>query len=570
LEEAQQTFERQIEIAETLNDQFSLAIGLNRLGGLLQKQGKLEEAQQTFERQIEIAETLNNQSQLAIGLIYLRELLNKQGKLEEAQVAFERSIEVNEALNNQSQLATDLKRLGRLLHKQGKFEEAQQACERYIEVAQALNNQSQLATGLKQLGRLLQQQGKIEEAQQAFERCIEIAENLNDPERISWLLNNLGGIALQQNKFELPIEYYVRAVQILREHGNEQFTASSLNSLGIAFHQYGSSLLGQHKLLDKALEVLEKSQEIFTHLNATTQVALVLHSLGRAWKLKREFEKAEILLKQSQEIFEDEKDFSSLAKVMNTLGGVLEGQQKWDEAEKILRQSYDLAVKLEDKRGQAIITNSLAQVIAHQEGEDKFELSQMYFRHSIKLGEELNDRQHLAKVHTAMGKIFLAREDFEKAVSELAKGFEIDESFSNIRGLKIIIRNLTYTLSRLGKREEALAYCERAIKIAPNHLDFLQLRDKIQRILSRDIQHTSLKVGLVLYIQYDHKNKLRWGKIAPDDWSSNITFNEKFIGSDSVSKLSRGALVEVEVKEIHGKLYAKQIKVIEEEDEEFC
>jgi len=570
LEEAQQTFERQIEIAETLNDQFSLAIGLNRLGGLLQQQGKLEEAQQTFERQIEIAETLNNQSQLAIGLIYLRELLNKQGKLEEAQVAFERSIEVNEALNNQSQLATDLKRLGRLLHKQGKFEEAQQACERYIEVAQALNNQSQLATGLKQLGRLLQQQGKIEEAQQAFERCIEIAENLNDPERISWLLNNLGGIALQQNKFELPIEYYVRAVQILREHGNEQFTASSLNSLGIAFHQYGSSLLGQHKLLDKALEVLEKSQEIFTHLNATTQVALVLHSLGRAWKLKREFEKAEILLKQSQEIFEDEKDFSSLAKVMNTLGGVLEGQQKWDEAEKILRQSYDLAVKLEDKRGQAIITNSLAQVIAHQEGEDKFKLSQMYFRHSIKLGEELNDRQHLAKVHTAMGKIFLAREDFEKAVSELAKGFEIDESFSNIRGLKIIIRNLTYTLSRLGKREEALAYCERAIKIAPNHLDFLQLRDKIQRILSRDIQHTSLKVGLVLYIQYDHKNKLRWGKIAPDDWSSNITFNEKFIGSDSVSKLSRGALVEVEVKEIHGKLYAKQIKVIEEEDEEFC
>jgi tetratricopeptide (TPR) repeat protein len=570
LEEAQQAFERSIKIAETLNNQSSLAIGLNRLGGLLQQQGKLEEAQQTFERQIEIAETLNNQSQLAIGLIYLRELLNKQGKLEEAQVAFERSIEVNEALNNQSQLATDLKRLGRLLHKQGKFEEAQQACERYIEVAQALNNQSQLATGLKQLGRLLQQQGKIEEAQQAFERCIEIAENLNDPERISWLLNNLGGIALQQNKFELPIEYYVRAVQILREHGNEQFTASSLNSLGIAFHQYGSSLLGQHKLLDKALEVLEKSQEIFTHLNATTQVALVLHSLGRAWKLKREFEKAEILLKQSQEIFEDEKDFSSLAKVMNTLGGVLEGQQKWDEAEKILRQSYDLAVKLEDKRGQAIITNSLAQVIAHQEGEDKFKLSQMYFRHSIKLGEELNDRQHLAKVHTAMGKIFLAREDFEKAVSELAKGFEIDESFSNIRGLKIIIRNLTYTLSRLGKREEALAYCERAIKIAPNHLDFLQLRDKIQRILSRDIQHTSLKVGLVLYIQYDHKNKLRWGKIAPDDWSSNITFNEKFIGSDSVSKLSRGALVEVEVKEIHGKLYAKQIKVIEEEDEEFC
>jgi tetratricopeptide (TPR) repeat protein len=296
----------------------------------------------------------------------------------------------------------------------------------------------------------------------------------------------------------------------------------------------------------------------------------VLHSLGRAYKLKREFEKAEILLKQSQEIFEDEKDDPSLARVMNTLGSVLERQQKWDEAEKILRQSYDLAVKLEDKRGQAIITNSLGQVIAHQEGEDKFKFSQMYFRHSIKLGEELNDRQHLAKVHTAMGKIFLAHEDFEKAVSELAKGFEIDESLSNIRGLKIVTHNLTYALSRLGKQEEALAYCERAIKIAPNHLDFLQLRDRIQRVISTDIQHTSIKMGLVLYIQYNPKNNSRWGKIAPDDWSSNITFNEKFIGSDSVSKLTRGALVEVEVKEIYGKVYAKKIRVIEEEDEEFC
>ncbi|HEY9299642.1 MAG TPA: tetratricopeptide repeat protein, partial [Phormidium sp.] len=277
---------------------------------------------------------------------------------------------------------------------------------------------------------------------------------------------------------------------------------------------------------------------------------------------------AEILLKRSQEIFEDEKDLPSLAKVMNTLGGVLERQQKWDEAEKILRQSYDLAANLKDKRWQAIIANSLGQVIANKKGEETFNLSQMFFRQSIKLGEELNEQQHLAKVHTAMGQAFLAREVFERAAVELSKGFEIDESLSNVRGLRIVTPNLTYALSKLGKREEALEYCDRALKIAPNYPGFLQLRDKIQLAISAGIQQTLIKTGLILYIRHNKKDNLRWGRILPDDGSPNITFNEKFIGSQSICKLIQGTLVEVEVKEKYGKLYATQIRVIEEEDEE--
>ncbi|MFM7276114.1 MAG: NB-ARC domain-containing protein, partial [Microcystis aeruginosa] len=51
---------------------------LTVLGGVLQKQHKLKEAQQAFEQAIEIAEALNNQSQLAIGLNCLGGLLQQQ------------------------------------------------------------------------------------------------------------------------------------------------------------------------------------------------------------------------------------------------------------------------------------------------------------------------------------------------------------------------------------------------------------------------------------------------------------------------------------------------------------
>ncbi|MEH2080649.1 MAG: tetratricopeptide repeat protein [Nostoc sp.] len=519
LDKAQQAFERQIAIAQALNDQSSLAIGLNCLGGLLQQQGKLEQAQQAFERGIAIAQALNDQSSLAIGLNRLGGLLQQQGKLEQAQQAFEREIAIDEALNHQSQLAIGLNRLGGLLQQQGKLEEALVTAKRCVaietelgvsrgltialtqvsqllkaagqvqkaittfeniaQIEEELGNQRGLAMTLSSLASLQRDHGDFDEASNTLLRIFAIEKSLNNQERMLWTLNSLSYVALQQEKFDLAIEYYEHAVELSKDYGNEEVSASILNGMGIALHQYGNFLLEQQTLVDKALEVLKRSQKVFIHLNISIQVAWVLHSLGRAWKLKGKFEKAEILLKRSQEIFEDKKDLPSLAKVLNTLGGVLEKQQKWNEAEKILRQSYDLAEKLKDKRGQAIIANSLGQVIAHQEREKAFELSQMYFRQSIKLGEELDEQQHLAKVHTAMGQAFLAHEVFDRAVEELSKGFEIDESLSNIRGLRIVIPNLTYALIKLGKREEALEYCDRALIIDPNSANFLRLRDKI-------------------------------------------------------------------------------------------
>jgi tetratricopeptide (TPR) repeat protein len=113
--------------------------------------------------------------------------------------------------------------------------------------------------------------------------------------------------------------------------------------------------------------------------------------------------------------------------------------------------------------------------------------SRLYFRQSIKLGEELNNQKHLAQVHTAMGQAFLAHEVFGRAVEELSKGFAIDEKLSNVHGLKIVTPKLTSALSKLGKQEEALKYCNQDLQIDPNYSRFLQLRDNIQLAISRGI-----------------------------------------------------------------------------------
>jgi hypothetical protein len=72
-----------------------------------------------------------------------------------------------------------------------------------------------------------------------------------------------------------------------------------------------------------------------------------------------------------------------------------------------------------------------------------------------------------------------------------------------------------------------------------------------------------LKVGVIVFIKQNEKDNLLWGRIAPNDQSPYIHFNERFVGSEIVSKLTKGTVVLVEWEEKSGKFYAKRIEVME-------
>jgi len=72
-----------------------------------------------------------------------------------------------------------------------------------------------------------------------------------------------------------------------------------------------------------------------------------------------------------------------------------------------------------------------------------------------------------------------------------------------------------------------------------------------------------LKVGVIVFIKQNEKDNLLWGRIAPNDQSPHIHFNERFVGSEIVSKLTKGTVVLVEWEEKSGKFYAKRIEVME-------
>jgi len=196
-------------------------------------------------------------------------------------------------------------------------------------------------------------------------------------------------------------------------------------------------------------------------------------------KRKESWNEAEEVLRRSQDIFEELDDSRNLAIVLNSLGGLLLKQGKWEAAEAMLRYDYNLAEKLKHKRGQAIILNSLGQVLSQQQDAEKFKLAIMYFLESIKLGQELDEQPHLAKVYTAMGQALLKHGETEEAVTKLTQSFEIDENLRNPSNLGKVTPHLTEALVKLGKREEALAYCQRALAVTPNSKKLQKLQNKL-------------------------------------------------------------------------------------------
>jgi tetratricopeptide (TPR) repeat protein len=517
VDEALAAFERRIKIAEALNDQSSLVIGLNCLGGLLQQQGKVDEALTAFERQIKIAEALNDQNSLAIGLNCLGGLLQQQGKVDEALTAFERQIKIAEALNDRSSLAIGLNRLGGLLEQQERFEEAIVVFERQIKIAETLDNQNSLVRGLNCLGGLLQQQERFEEAIVVFERQIKIEENLGDSRGLTMALSGLGGSLRAKGDFPEAISILERTVTLEEKLGNYLGCAMSLRILsnlrrqqkdyrkainGLrktieinnqlnnpiqnlishtllaeTLHEYGCSLLRERKPVNQAEKALRESHQIYQQIEDLFQTAITLHSLGRLLKETNELEEAKKVLQESRDIFTNLKDNKQLLMVLNTLGGIFERTKEWDLAASVLKEGYDLAFIEKDTLSQAIISCSLGQLFAKQKGEDSCVESRRYFLHSIKLGKEVEAPRHLVKVYTAWGQALNNAGKFEEAVYALSQAFEIDEQLKSIEGLRKITQNLTFALLRLGRKEEALQYCDRAIIATDIHPDLIDRRE---------------------------------------------------------------------------------------------
>ncbi len=473
-DEAVIVFERSIEILMAIGDGKQLINNLETLGKILNHQGNSGKAIIIFQKVIKIAEQLNDQRQV-VHLEILEQLLQENQRFDEVIIVLRKKIDIAEQLNERRMQLDCLSKLRRILQKQEHFDEAVTVLQSSIAIAEQIEDKKTLVRHLCVLGKLLQRQGNFDKAVIVIQRSVEISEQFNQKRSLIRSLNILQKVLKYQGCFDQLLQFLRYRIDACEKRDDREKQLIILSCLADVLQQQGN--------LDETVKTLEKaivvSDFISDSLENKRNIAIIFNKLGNIFKQKRKLDEAEKALRRSQEICEELNDPNILVKTLHILGKVLEQQHKLHEAEMTLRQCYNLSEKLADQRGQAIILNSLGQIIQYQEGEDKLDLALMYFRASIKLGEEIGDQKHLATVHTTIGKALLKNGKIEQAVEELRKGFEIDESLQNASGLSKVTSRLTYALVKLGRRKDAIDYCQRALNIKPDDLYFLQILDKV-------------------------------------------------------------------------------------------
>ncbi|ODH02278.1 hypothetical protein A4S05_24965 [Nostoc sp. KVJ20] len=557
LDEAIKAIQESAAIEEKLDDKRNLIIKSNLLGGLYQQQGRIDQAIKSFERAITIAQETDNKQQLAITLSQLGGLYQEQGRIDEAVQSFEYRLTIDEETDNKQSLAITLTQLGGLYQKQGRIEEAIQSFKDAIAIAKKTDNKQQLAIILTQLGGLYQKRGRIEEAIQSFKDAIAIAKKTGNKQQLAIILTQLGGFYQEEERIDEAIKSFKRAIAIAKETDDKQQLAITLTQLG--------GLYQKQRRIEEAVQSLEDAIAIEQEIDDKYSLTITLKRLAGLYQQQGRIEEA-IQSLEHLVTFAEGTDNKQLLKsilkkslldyILFLCNGYVSyvsanrETQKIHNIEMILRRCYELFVKLDDKKQQAIVLNSLGKVIHKKGGEENFQLALTFFRESIKL----SDQMYSATVHAAIGEALLVHGDITQAAEKFRLCFEINEKLTNSRGLIKVTSQLTDILVWLGKREEAINYCQRALEIAiyPDNQIVVELCNEL-------VNPNPLKKGTVKFIKTSKQGKL-YGFIAPDDGSDDIYLTEDSI--KYIFKLQKGSRVEVEVKQEAQGSCAKSLRIL--------
>jgi len=360
--------------------QRNLAASNERVGDVLDAEGKLDEALAIYRKSLAIWQVLaedrsNPESQRSLAISYekIGGVLEWQGKHEEALTFYQQDLAVELKLAESNPNNTDLlgnlvesyRMIGQILQeRQGKRQEALVAYQQGLAVAQKLVDsdsgnalwQRDLALMYGKIGSVLASGGKREEALAAYQQGLVIAQKLadSDPRNVIWqhdlgLYNNgIGYVLASEGKFEEALAYHQKMLAIEQKLvDSDPGDARKQRDLSISYNRIGFLQIKIGKL-DEALAAYQKAVAIRQTLadgapnNPQTQsdLSVAYAGMGSALDAQGKLEEAVVAYQKGLTIEQKLVDgdpanmewLLNLAINYDWLGRVLEKQSKLADA----------------------------------------------------------------------------------------------------------------------------------------------------------------------------------------------------------------------------------------------
>ncbi len=257
------------------------------------------------------------------------------------------------------------------------------------------------ARSLRQIGGMYQAMGDYSKALHFLEKSLSESKKLNYQKGIASALNDIGLVYRCLSEYDKAIACFLKSAEIKIRIGDLLNAAQTYKNIGLLYSENGDT--------KKAIYYNFKSLYMSQKLNNKQGVSANYCSIGNVYLLMRNFDKAKSYYQKSLQLNREIGDKISYSVQLTSIGIVCEEQNRLGEALNYLLAALDFQIQHGYKLLEGCTHASLSSVYEKQE---KFELSKIHLKKSIKINNLLQNTDNLISNYINLSRIYCKQQNY--------------------------------------------------------------------------------------------------------------------------------------------------------------
>ncbi len=267
-----------------------------------------------------------------------------------------------------------------------------------------------------------------------------------------------GILLMDKGQYALSDSFYRASLKVREQINDKKGIAACYNNMGNLFEARGN--------LPKALQMQLMGLKIREEINDKQDMAASYNNIGNIYNGMKNPEAALKNFFTSLKIKEEIGDRLGMAMSYGNIGLIQEARLQHEEALK----NYNFSLKIEKetgyKMGMGDCYSNIGEVY-HRKGmqqsneairEKCLNEARANYLLSLKIREEIEDKQGMATSFSNLGSIYYCLKQFKQAETYSLKGQLLAKELNDLDLLKDIYKNLSDIFTAMGKHKEALQY----------------------------------------------------------------------------------------------------------------
>jgi signal transduction histidine kinase len=361
--------------------------------------------------------------------------------------------------------------------------------------------QKGIAQALETVGLIQFNKGDQKAGLENFNRSLNIRRQIFDHIGIASALNSIGMYHFYLGDNALALEYYQKSLKIREAMGDQKGMVSSLNNIAIIYNRQGD--------ISSALENYYKGLKIQEKVGDKRTISFLLFNIGNIYANLSDFPKAIDYYTKSLQLREEINDKKSIASSLVSIAIVYNSLGENAKALIYFEKGLSINREIADRRGVSLVLHNIGKLYLDESvrfsktnkpdsAEIMLSKSLNFFLESLKLQEELVDKNGIAASLSNIGEIYFKQGNIEKAHDYANRAYRISKDLGFPDRILSASRILNDIYRKKGNYLKALEYND----------EFYTMRDSLNNIENqkelekKHWQHTYEKQSLADSLQH--------------------------------------------------------------------